>query len=66
MSNIPALDKNKDFSLGLGLGYFAGQPAYALGFNMRRTESLVFRGSIATDMTTNAKPTVGLGAAVAW
>lgn len=66
MSNIPSLDSGKEFSIGLGLGSWAGQTAYALAMSMRPTENLMLRGSVSTDAVNDSKPMLGIGAALSW
>lgn len=66
MSNIPQLQQNKAFSMGLGIGYFGGQAAYALGGNWRVADSTLVRATLASGASSGARPSAGLGAAISW
>ena len=64
MSNIPLVDTNKSFAVGVALGGYDGQSAIAVGASYRVNPSTVFRGSIAGGSAT--KPAVGAGMSVSW
>jgi hypothetical protein len=60
LSGIPALDQNAKFGLGVGVGSYKGQTAFAVGANFRFTEHLTGKlgvGSSSGDTTGSA----GLG-----
>jgi hypothetical protein len=70
MSNIPALDAGKNFSLGVGLGGFDSQSSVALGASARVTNSLAVRASVGYSFASNNSnirvATWGVGAALGW
>ena len=66
MSNIPQLQHDKVFSLGMGVGYYEGRTALALGANWRGGQSSVMRATLASGTSSGDKITVGLGAAFGW
>jgi hypothetical protein len=61
MANIPALDQNKTFSVGLGLGSFDSNTAVALGASYRVSPNAVLRGSIAGGSSGSTAFGVGIG-----
>jgi autotransporter adhesin len=64
MSNIPLVETNKQFAVGVGLGGYDGQSAIAFGASVRANPSTVFRASIAGGSA--SKTTVGAGMSFSW
>ena len=62
MANIPQLTHGRDFSLGLGMGYFEGNTAFALGMNTRIEQNGVGRLSVSRSSNDNW----GFGAGLSW
>ena len=63
MANIPQVNQDKTYALGVGLGNFMGKTALALGGTYRFTRNGVLKGSISSDMSSSNTTTVGVGAA---
>jgi len=70
MSNIPQVEQDKTFSLGMGLGHFDNNTALALGGSYRLAPNAVFKASVATSAEHNifdsASTVYGVGAAFSW
>lgn len=68
MANIPAVDQNKTFAFGAGIGQFQNQTALALGGSWRIAQNAVVKASVATSSGNNtSKSTVyGVGAGLSW
>jgi hypothetical protein len=64
MANIPQVDQNNTYALGVGLGNFMGKTALAAGLTYRLTRNGVLKGSISSAMSHSETETLGLG--VAW
>lgn len=63
MANIPQVDQDKTYALGVGVGNFMGQTALAAGVTYRFTKNGVFKGSLSSAMGSSNTTTVGVGAA---
>jgi hypothetical protein len=63
MANIPQVDQDKTYALGVGVGNFMGKTALAAGVTHRFTRNGVIKGSISSAMSGSDTTTVGLGAA---
>lgn len=63
MANIPQVDQDKKFAMGVGLGSFMGKTALAAGVTYRFTKNGVLKGSISSAMNSSQSTAVGLGAA---
>lgn len=63
MANIPQVDQDKTYAMGVGFGNFMGRTAVAAGVTYRFTANGVLKGSISSAMTNSNTTTVGLGAA---
>ena len=66
MANMPGVDANKDFSVGMGLGHHEGETAYAVGVGYRPGNDSMVRASVASGMRGFSKPTIGVGASFSW
>jgi hypothetical protein len=68
MTNIPQVDQNKTFSLGVGLGGYQSQGAIAFGGSFRTAPNAVIKASVSTGMLTpgSRTTTFGVGGAVSW
>ena len=64
MSNIPLVDSNKTFAVGVALGGYDGQSAIAAGASYRVNPATVFRGSVAGGSA--SKTAVGAGVSFSW
>ena len=65
MSNIPGLDTNKNFGIGIGYGNFQGNSALAVGINGRLAPSLTAKLSVGAGLSYGAT-SVGAGLSYAW
>lgn len=65
MSNIPALDANKKFGIGIGYGNFQGNSALAVGVNGRLAPSLTAKLSVGAGLSYGAT-SVGTGVSYSW
>ncbi|MFM8526476.1 MAG: beta strand repeat-containing protein [Cyanobacteriota bacterium] len=65
MSNIPGLDTNKKFGIGIGYGNFQGNSALAVGINGRLAPSLTAKLSVGAGLSYGAT-SVGTGLSYAW
>lgn len=65
MSNIPQVDQDKTFNVGLGVGHFQERTAVALGASARLSDSVVARASVATDFGADSTA-VGGGLGWSW
>ena len=63
MLNIPSLDTDKTFSMGVGFGYYNGQNALAAGANYRIADNALLRASVGSAGSHSA---IGVGASLAW
>lgn len=66
MANLPGVDPNKTFSMGLGLGHYEGETAFALGMGYRPSNDSMVRASISSGTSGYSKPTIGMGASLSW
>lgn len=64
ISNIPQLDNNKTFGLGVGAGRYNGSNAFAVGMRYRVNESAVVTGSFGK--SSDSKSALGVGAGFSW
>jgi hypothetical protein len=64
MANVPQVDQDKTFSVGLGVGTYNSQSAFALGASYRFLPNAVVKGSIGT--STGKQPVFGIGASMSW
>ena len=64
MANIPLVDTNKTFAVGVALGGYDGQSAIAVGASYRMSPSTVFRGSVSGGSA--AKTAAGAGVSFSW
>lgn len=65
MSNIPGLDPNKKFGIGIGYGNFQGNSALAVGINGRLAPSLTAKLSVGAGLSYGAT-SVGTGLSYSW
>lgn len=63
MANIPQVDQDKTYAVGVGLGSFMGKTALAAGVTYRFTRNGVLKGSISSAMGSSNTTTYGVGAA---
>ena len=63
IANIPTVDYNKRFAIGVGMGNVEGENALATGASLRATESLTFKASIGKS---GSQATYGAGAALSF
>lgn len=61
IANIPQVDQGKSVSVGVGVGSFNGESAYALGVSVRAATDGVIKASVASGRS--GKSTFGAGAA---
>jgi len=69
MSNVPRLDRDKMFSLGIGFGGVGGESAYAAGAALRLSENIIVNGTVGRAFGSNSimsTTTWGAGAAIGW
>ena len=64
MANIPPLEQNKTFSVGVGMGVFNGATTLAIGGNYRMSPNAVFRASLG--FAGERRNTFGAGASLSW
>ena len=63
IADIPTVDYNKRFAIGVGMGNFEGENALAIGASLRATESLTFKASVGKS---GSEATYGAGAALSF
>ena len=66
MANIPQVDQNKRFAVGLGLGNFQSMTAVALGASYRASENIAVRLSVSTVGGIRKSTAVGAGVGLSW
>ncbi|MFT3847144.1 MAG: YadA-like family protein [Propionivibrio sp.] len=66
MANIPQVDQNKRFAVGLGLGNFQSMTAVALGASYRAAENVAVRVSASTVGGISKSTVVGAGVGISW
>lgn len=64
MANIPHVDQDKEFAIGVGVGGFMDKTALAAGMSYRFNRNGVFKASLSSAMSNSNTETVGLG--VGW
>ena len=64
MANIPLVDQNKQFAVGVGLGGYDGQTSIAVGASYRINPTTVLRGSLGGGNA--SKTAVGVGLGISW
>ena len=63
IADIPTVDYNKRFAIGVGMGNVEGENALAIGASLRATESLTFKASVGKS---GSEATYGAGAALSF
>lgn len=66
MANIPQVDQNKTFAVGVGLGNFQSQTALALGASYRVAPTAVIKASASTTNAERKTTVYGVGAGFSW
>lgn len=67
MANIPQVDQNKEFAVGVGMGVFQSAASMALGASYRMAPNAVLKASVSTTNNSSSKNTVfGVGAGMSW
>lgn len=66
MANIPQVDQNKTFAVGVGLGNFQSQTALALGASYRVAPNAVIKASASTTNAERKTTVYGVGAGFSW
>lgn len=66
MANIPQVDQNKTFAVGVGLGSFQSQTALALGVSYRVAPNAVIKASASTTNSDRKNTVYGVGAGLSW
>jgi hypothetical protein len=68
MTNIPLVEQNKKFALGVGVGHYDGATSMALGGSMRLSENAVIKASISNGIAggTRKSTVYGIGAGLSW
>jgi autotransporter adhesin len=64
MANVPQVDQDKTFSVGIGVGGFNSQSAFAVGASYRFLPNAVLKGSLGT--SNSGKTAIGVGASMSW
>ena len=65
-ANIPQVEQNKKYLVGVGLGNFQNQTAMAFGGSLRLAPNAVVKASIATNDFNNKRTVYGLGVGLSW
>ena len=65
IANMPALESDKTFAVGVGIGHFNGASAMAIGGNYRMSPNAVFKASVGSNGRRN-NTTYGAGASFSW
>ncbi len=63
IANIPTVDYNKRFAIGVGMGNFEGENAVAIGASIRANENLTFKASVGKS---GSQAAYGAGAALSF
>jgi hypothetical protein len=63
MANMPGLPVGKNYSVGLGVGNFAGETAFAFGGIARMNDYVSLQASVGHS---NEASTVGAGVGFSW
>ncbi|NNJ90552.1 MAG: YadA C-terminal domain-containing protein, partial [Gammaproteobacteria bacterium] len=69
MTNIPAIDMGKKFSVGVGLGGYDEETAFALGSSMRLKNNFILKASVGHSFggnTSSSNTTWGVGSSFSW
>jgi len=69
MTNIPAIDMNKKFSVGVGLGGYDEETAFAFGSSMRLDNDFILKASVGHSFggeTSSSNTTWGIGSSFSW
>jgi hypothetical protein len=68
MTNIPLVEQNRKFALGVGVGHYDGATSMALGGSMRLSENAVIKASISNGIAggTRKSTVYGIGAGFSW
>lgn len=64
--NIPQLDQNKAFNLGVGVGGYDGEVAWAIGGSARISKDGIIRASVAAAGGGGSKAVWGVGGGWSW
>jgi autotransporter adhesin len=64
IANVPNLDAGKQFTLGVGVGRYMGESAFAVGANYRLNDSTTLRGTVGR--ASGSGTAVGVGAGFSW
>lgn len=64
--NIPQVDSDKTFSMGVGLGSYNSESALAVGASYRMAPDAVLKASVASGSGSGSKAAFGVGAAMSW
>lgn len=66
MANIPQVDQNKTFAVGVGLGNFQGMNAVAIGASYRVAPNAVLKASVSSVNGDGNNVVAGIGAGFSW
>jgi hypothetical protein len=68
MTNIPLVEQNRKFALGVGVGHYDGATSMALGASARLSENAVIKASISNGIAggTRKSTVYGVGAGFSW
>ncbi|MBK5915450.1 beta strand repeat-containing protein [Rhodocyclus purpureus] len=66
MANIPQVDQNKTFSVGVGLGNFQGMTAVAVGASYRMAPDAVLKASVSSVNGDGNNVVAAVGAGFSW
>lgn len=64
--NIPQLDQNKAFNLGVGVGGYDGEVGWAIGGSARISKDGIIRASVAAAGGGGSKAVWGVGGGWSW
>lgn len=64
MANIPDVGSDKTFAIGVGVGSYDSEGAFAVGASYRVSPSTVVRGSVGS--SDGGETSGGLGVSVSW
>lgn len=64
--NIPQVDSDKTFAVGVGLGSYNSESALAVGASYRVADDAVLKASVASGSGSGSKAAFGIGAAMSW
>jgi hypothetical protein len=69
MTNVPHVEQNKKFALGIGIGHYDGMTSMAVGASARLSENAIIKASVSNGVSggSTRKSTVyGVGAGFSW